>query len=259
MLEASRSSRDPDADVEGILVENPSKGSRPVCPVCGSTNVSDTTCIEHLVCGYTASIATFEFNDFICPRCGKKLVKEHTDYRKVVLRVCHDCGHIARIKEVIAPGRFRGDLHVGRKSSLLMNMNSWINHIDSALRRLGLKHVRNYEVRGESGTIHRWNFAVWLSEGEKPEIIIKLELMNPYKSSLRPLDSIFDILSTAIRKEDSGIKHLILIIDCDGADRLLEICEELNIKLVPAHRKELFTETLKDLVGTIRDHDQRAL
>jgi len=259
MLEASRSSRDPDADVEGILVENPSKGSRPVCPVCGSTNVSDTTCIEHLVCGYTASIATFEFNDFICPRCGKKLVKEHIDYRKVVLRVCHDCGHIARIKEVIAPGRFRGDLHVGRKSSLLMNMNSWINHIDSALRRLGLKHVRNYEVRGESGTIHRWNFAVWLSEGEKPEIIIKLELMNPYKPSLRPLDSIFDILSTAIRKEDSGIKHLILIIDCDGADRLLEICEELNIKLVPAHRKELFTETLKDLVGTIRDHDQRAL
>jgi len=73
-------------------------------------------------------------------------------------------------------------------------------------------------------------------------------LMNSSKPFLKPLDSIFDILSIAIKKADSGIKHLILIMNYEGADNLLKTCEELDIKLVSATHKELFAETLKHLV-----------
>ena len=193
-----------------------------------------------------ASIATFEFNNFVCPRCGRKLVKENVDYRKIILRVCYDCGHIVRVKEVTLSERAEGSVHVNR--ALSKNLSSWIAHVDNVLAKLGLKYVRGYKVRGLSGAVHHWDFAVWLSEGERPEILIKLKLMNSSKPFLKPLDSIFDILSIAIKKADSGIKHLILIMNYEGADNLLKTCEELDIKLVSATHKELFAETLKHLV-----------
>ena len=246
MLEIGRSSSSPNASID----ENSRTGSKPVCEICGSTNVSDAICIEHLPCGYMASVATFEFNNFVCPRCGRKLVKENVDYRKIILRVCYDCGHIGRVKEVTLSKRAEESVHVNR--ALPKNLSSWIAHVDNVLAKLGLKYVRDYRVRGLSGAVHHWDFAVWLSEGERPEILIKLKLMNSSKPFLKSLDSIFDILSIAIKKADSGIKHLILIMNYEGADNLLKTCEELDIKLVSANREELFIETLKHLIKIIR-------
>ncbi|RLF98364.1 MAG: hypothetical protein DRN47_05580 [Candidatus Wolframiiraptor sp.] len=54
-------------------------------------------------------------------------------------------------------------------------------------------------------------------------------LTNISKPFLKPLDSIFDILSIAIKKADSGIKHLILIMNYEGTDNLLKTCEEFDI------------------------------
>jgi len=246
MLEISRSSSGSNASVD----ENSSTGSKPVCEACGSTNVSDAICIEHLSCGYIASIATFEFNNFVCPRCGRKLVKENMDYRKIVLRICYDCGHIGRVKEVTLSKRAEESVHADR--ALQKNLSSWMAYVEDVLAKLGLRYVRDYKVRGLSGAVHRWDFAVWLSEGKKPDILIKLKSMNLSKPFLKPLDNIFDILSIAIKKADSDIKHLILIMNYEGTDNLLKTCEELDIKLVSAHREELFTETLKHLIKTIR-------
>jgi len=246
MLEISRSSSGSNASVD----ENSSTGSKPVCEACGSTNVSDAICVEHLSCGYIASIATFEFNNFVCPRCGRKLVKENVDYRKIVLRICYDCGHIGRVKEVTLSKRAGESVHADR--ALQKNLSSWMAYVENVLAKLGLRYVRDYKVRGLSGAVHRWDFAVWLSEGKKPDILIKLKSMNLSKPFLKPLDNIFDILSIAIKKADSGIKHLILIMNYEGTDNLLKTCEELDIKLVSAHREELFTETLKHLIKTIR-------
>jgi len=246
MLEISRSSSGSNASVD----ENSSTGSKPVCEACGSTNVSDAICIEHLSCGYIASIATFEFNNFVCPRCGRKLVKENMDYRKIVLRICYDCGHIGRVKEVTLSKRAEESVHADR--ALQKNLSSWMAYVEDVLAKLGLRYARDYKVRGLSGAVHRWDFAVWLSEGKKPDILIKLKSMNLSKPFLKPLDNIFDILSIAIKKADSDIKHLILIMNYEGTDNLLKTCEELDIKLVSAHREELFTETLKHLIKTIR-------
>ena len=251
MLETGRSLGGSDADGD-VAAERPPIGSVPICEVCGSTDVSDTVCIEHLPCGYTASITTFEFNNFVCPRCGKKLVREHVDYRKVIVRVCHNCGHVARVGEVTAFEGVEAGTQIERGTPSSMNLNSWINHVGNTLRKLGLKYLRDYEVKGASGAVHRWDFAVWLSEGEGPEIVIKFNLTNSSKSFLRPLDNIFHVLSIAIKKADSGIRHLILVMDYEGTENLLKTCEELDIKLVLAHRKELFAETLKHLVRTIR-------
>ena len=242
MLEISRSSSGSNASVD----ENSSTGSKPVCEACGSTNVSDAICVEHLSCGYIASIATFEFNNFVCPRCGRKLVKENVDYRRIILRVCHDCGHIERVKEVTLSKRAEESVHADR--ALQKNLSSWMAYVEDVLTKLGLRYVRDYRVRGLSGAVHRWDFAVWLSEGERPDILIELKSMNLSKPFLKPLDNIFDILSIAIKKADSGIKHLILIMNYEGADNLLKTCEELDIKLVSATHKELFAETLKHLV-----------
>ena len=93
---------------------------------------------------------------------------------------------------------------------------------------------------------------MWLSDGKRPDIFVNLNLTNISKPFLKPLDSIFDILSIAIKKADSGIKHLILIMNYEGTDNLLKTCEELDIKLVSANHKEPFAETLKHLVRTIR-------
>jgi len=246
MLEIGRSSSSSNASID----EDSPASPKPVCEVCGSTNVSDAICIEHIPCGYMASIATFEFNNFVCPRCGRKLVRENVDYRKIILRVCYDCGHIGRVKEVTLSKRAEESVHVNR--ALPKNLSSWIAHVDNVLAKLGLKYVRDYRVRGLSGAVHHWDFAVWLSEGERPEILIKLKLMNSSKPFLKPLDSIFDILSIAIKKTDSGIKHLILIMNYEGANNLLKTCEELDIKLVSANHKELFIETLKHLIKIIR-------
>ena len=242
MLEISRSSSSSNASVD----KGSPAGSKPVCEVCGSTNVSDAICIEHLPCGYIASIATFEFNNFVCPRCGRKLVKENVDYRRIILRVCHDCGHIGRVKEVTLSKKAEESVHADR--ALQKNLSSWMAYVEDVLTKLGLRYVRDYRVRGLSGAVHRWDFAVWLSEGERPDILIELKSMNLSKPFLKPLDNIFDILSIAIKKADSGIKHLILIMNYEGADNLLKTCEELDIKLVSATHKELFAETLKHLV-----------
>ncbi|RLG01494.1 MAG: hypothetical protein DRN60_04430 [Thaumarchaeota archaeon] len=186
----------------------------------------------------------------MCPRCGRKLVKENVDYRKIVLRICYDCGHIGRVKEVTLSKRAGESVHADR--ALQKNLSSWMAYVENVLAKLGLRYVRDYKVRGLSGAVHRWDFAVWLSEGKKPDILIKLKSMNLSKPFLKPLDNIFDILSIAIKKADSGIKHLILIMNYEGTDNLLKTCEELDIKLVSAHREELFTETLKHLIKTIR-------
>ncbi len=93
---------------------------------------------------------------------------------------------------------------------------------------------------------------MWLSDGKRPDIFVNLNLTNISKPFLKPLDSIFDILSIAIKKADSGIKHLILIMNYEGTDNLLKTCEEFDIKPVLANHKELFAETLKHLVRTIR-------
>ena len=251
MLETGRSLGGSDADGD-VAAESPPIGSVPICEVCGSTDVSDTVCLEHLSCGYTASITTFEFNNFVCPRCGKKLVREHVDYRKVIVRVCHNCGHVARVGEVTAFEGVEAGIQIERGPPSSMNLNSWINHVGNTLRKLGLKYVRDYKVRGASGAVHRWDFGVWLSEGERPEIIIKFNLTNSSKPFLRPLDNIFDVLSIAIKKADSGIRHLILVMDCEGTDNLFKTCEELNIRLVSVNHKKLFTETIKHLVEMAR-------
>ena len=242
MLEIGRSSSNSNAST----YESPAAGSKPVCEACGSTNVSDAICIEHLPCGYMASIATFEFNNFVCPRCGRKLVKENMDYRKIVLRVCHDCGHIGRVKEVTLSKGAEGRVHADR--ALQKSLSPWTVYVEDVLAKLGLRYVRDYRVRGLSGAVHRWDFAVWLSEGKRPDILIKLKSMNLSKPFLKPLDNIFDILSIAIKKADSGIKHLILVMNYEVTDNLLKICGELNIKLVSADHKELFAKTLKHLV-----------
>ena len=246
MLEIGRSSSSSNPSVD----EDSPAGSKPVCEACGSTNVSDAICIEHLSCGYIASIATFEFNNFVCPRCGRKLVKENVDYRKIILRICYDCGHIGKVKEVTLSKRAERSVQANR--ALQKNLSSWMAYVEDVLAKLGLRYVRDYRVRGLSGAVHRWDFAVWLSEGKKPDILIKLKSMNLSKPFLKPLDNIFDILSIAIKKADSDIKHLILIMNYEGTDNLLKTCEELDIKLVSAHREELFTETLKHLIKTIR-------
>ena len=201
-----------------------------------------------------ASIATFEFNNFVCPRCGRKLVKENVDYRKIILRICHDCGHIERVKEATLSKGAEGSVHADRAQQ--KNLSSWMGYVEDVLAKLGLRYVRDYRVRGLSGAVHRWDFAVWLSEGERPDILIKLKSMNLSKPFLKPLDNIFDILSIAIKKADSDIKHLILIMNYEGTDNLLKTCEELDIKLVSANHKELFAETLKHLVRTIRGLDR---
>ena len=252
MLETGQSSSDSDLSVgESPIVEGPPIGSMPACEICGSTDVSDAVCIEHLPCGYTASITTFEFNNFMCPRCGRKLMKEQVDYRKVIIRVCHNCGHIAKIKEVTTSKRIERSVQIERELPPPINLNSWIDHADNTLRKLGLRYVRDYKVKGASGATHRWDFAVWLSEEEKPEIIIKFSLTNSSKPFLRPIDYISDVLSIAVKKVDSGIPHLILVMNYEKADYLSKTCEELDIKLVSAHRKKLFTETLEHLVKTI--------
>ena len=248
MLEIGRLSSSSSASVD----QNSPAGSKPVCEVCGSTNVSDAICIEHLSCGYIASIATFEFNNFVCPRCGRKLVKEDVDYRKIILRVCHNCGHIARIKEAALLKKADRRIQVGERLSTTTNLSSWTEYVEDVLAKLELRYVKDYKVRGESGAVHRWDFAVWLSKRERPEMVIKFNLMNSSKPLLRPLDNIFDILSIAIKKADSRIKHLILIMNYEGTDNLLKTCEELDIKLVSANHKEPFAETLKHLVRTIR-------
>ena len=91
---------------------------------------------------------------------------------------------------------------------------------------------------------------------ERPGILVKLKSMNLSKPFLKPLDGIFDILSIAIEKADSGIKHLVLVMNYEGADDLLKTCEKLDIKLVSATRKGLFAETLKHLVRMIRGLDR---
>ena len=246
MLETGQSSSGSDLSIsESSIVEGLPVSSMSACEICGSTDVSEAVCIEHLSCGYTASIATFEFNDFICPRCGRRLMKEQVDYRKVVIRVCHNCGHVARIREITTSKR------IEREIPPITNLNSWIDHADNTLRKLGLRYVRDYKVKGASGAIHRWDFAVWMSEEEKPEIIIKFSLMNSSKPFLRPIDYISDILLLAIKKADSEISHLILVMNYEKVDYLSKTCEELGIKLVSARRKKLFAETIEHLVKTI--------
>ncbi|RLG61881.1 hypothetical protein DRO02_08590, partial [archaeon] len=141
MLEIGRSSSSSNSSID----ENSPAGSKPVCEVCGSTNVSDAICIEHLPCGYMASIATFEFNNFVCPRCGRKLVKENVDYRKIILRICHDCGHIERVKEATLSKGAEGSVHADRAQQ--KNLSSWMAYVEDVLAKLGLRYVRDYRVR----------------------------------------------------------------------------------------------------------------
>ena len=249
MLKTSQSSQELDLKAGEELVSRRSPVSPiPRCGACGSTNVSDATCIEHLACGYTASIATFELNNFSCPKCGKKLVKEGADYRKIIIRVCHNCGHIARIVETEKVER---PAQVERELPSPINLDSWIDYVNDTLKQLELKFVRDYEVKGASGAIHHWDFAIWLFEKELPEIIIKFSLMNSSKRFSNSIDHISNILSIAIKKVDSEILHLILITDYEEVDNLLKTCEKLNIKLVSAEHKKLFTETLEHMIKTI--------
>lgn len=240
---------DPNAD-EDSAIKTSLMSSTPRCEVCGSTDVSDAVCIEHLTCGYIASIATFEFNNFVCPRCGRKLMKEQADYQKVTMRVCHNCGHIARIREANVPKRIEEAIQVKRETTPI-NLNAWIDYVDNMLRRLGVKYVRDYKIRGASGVVHHWDFAVWLSKDERPEIAIKFKLTNSSKSISNSINYISDILSIAVKKADSEIPHLILLVNYEEAGTLLRTCEELGIKLVSADHKKSFTETLENLVKTI--------
>ncbi|RLG01575.1 MAG: hypothetical protein DRN49_00960 [Thaumarchaeota archaeon] len=175
-------------------------------------------------------------------------MKEQVDYRKVIIRVCHNCGHTARIRETTMSKRIEGATQVKREPLSSINLNSWIDHVNDTLKKFGLKYVRNYKIRGASGAIHHWDFAVWLSEEEKPEIIVKFKLLNSSRPFLNSIDYISDILSIAIKKVDSEIPHLILIINYNEANNLLKTCEELDIRLVSADHKKSFIETLEHLV-----------
>jgi hypothetical protein len=64
------------------------------CPYCSSFDVSKSSLIEHIRCGYIDTEEHFrEADKLMCPRCHVELTKPDMDYRKAgVWCTCNECG-----------------------------------------------------------------------------------------------------------------------------------------------------------------------
>lgn len=72
---------------------SPNTSTYYLCPYCGSLNVEKQVLLEHVRCGTFNLEKFFRKNgELICPKCGLKLEKAGSDYRKAgVWFECEDC------------------------------------------------------------------------------------------------------------------------------------------------------------------------
>jgi len=63
------------------------------CPYCNSFKLEKGESIKHYECGYVGFKSEFiRGNEYVCPRCNKKLEKLGTEYRLIgTWYMCHDC------------------------------------------------------------------------------------------------------------------------------------------------------------------------
>jgi len=73
--------------------DSPNVSIRYSCPNCKAFNISKSSLIEHVKCGYIDTEEHFRVVDkLVCPRCNKELVKPDVDFRKAgVWCTCNEC------------------------------------------------------------------------------------------------------------------------------------------------------------------------
>ncbi|PUA34073.1 MAG: hypothetical protein B9J98_01435 [Candidatus Terraquivivens tikiterensis] len=224
------------------------------CPNCNSLSLRKGLVIQHLTCGYTELESVFAENNYICPKCKKRLRALGVDYVKPGIQyVCNECGNITQSPTILLQCWICGELQTieeanyveinkyrldHTKRDLLAKVTFNLAPIVQRVSALGWVAKKGYKLRGKSGVEHTFTLALWPYEyGSKgtPDVVVEIHL---------GVVEEVQVLSLYAKAIDTEIRNVILAAVPAVSDKAKALAKYYKINIVEAEDTEVLIEKL---------------
>jgi len=230
------------------------------CPHCKSFDISKSSLIEHVPCGYIDTEEHFQIKGkFTCPRCHKELTKPDVDYRKagvwctcnecdksfdipVPSHFCRECHQVFRFEESIYKDAYSYSLNqnVMQETGLGLFL---IAPIREFLEDRGFEVESPGFLKGKSGASHMFDIRASRGDGSRNITVIDLAATTDGVVSEQPVIAMF------AKVFDVNPHRACLIAVpkiCESGKKLAAL---YKIKLIEAKDQKAVLKALKALIS----------